>query len=172
MMHRYVVWICAALILGYVLGYSLTAQGQSDQTMLARAAVAECGWTSRDCHAAVWYAVQYRAQRTGRTIPEQIRAYCAAWKIGTRARSVWVRELSEVRPQHWPGEVRWDRHVRFWRRIYRRTGAFLRGKIRNPCNGRPMHFGGNYGIDKRRAVKAGWKVLRCGKTGMQNFYTL
>ncbi len=150
----------------------LLVSTNNDQIMLARAAVAECGWHPTNCYAGVWHTIKNRAERTDRTIPEMVRAYCATWDRRTRdkPRARWVRELGPTKPQHWPVNVIWDKHVKYWERAYNGAGAFLQGKVKNPCHKVPVHFGARYGKDLANAV--GWEALECGPTGRQGFYVL
>lgn len=144
------------------------------QLWLARASVAECDFMLPDCHAATWHTLQRRWRRAQRrwptyTLDQMARNYCAAFKGKPDGRKRWVRGLlaAGTQPDGWPSGASWERHSRWWARVYARAGAFLRGEVKDPCRGRPTHFGNV--ADMARFPPSEWKRIRCGRTGGQQF---
>lgn len=150
------------------------------QLVLARAAVAECGWQLPDCHAAVWHSFDNRIRRLRRRgnlapeygIRELARNYCTALKSDPRTeRQIWIQSLptpspSAPEPAGWPEDSRWDKHLPLWKGIYDRAGAFLSGSLADPCEAPAFHFGGD--MDAVGPKKQGWEKVDCGVTCTQD----
>ncbi len=148
------------------------------QLWLARAAVGECDFRLPDCHAAVWATLQRRLRTIIRpqwpryTLDKLVRKYCASFRGKLDARKRWVRGFvgSTARPTGWPTKLQWDRYAPKWASIYERAGSFLRGEVKDPCKGKPVHLGGL--IDRARMNPHKWCMVQCGKTGDQRFWEL
>ena len=155
---------------------ALAAKRASTQLILARAAVAECGWRLPDCHAAVWHTFDNRIERMRRNeslrpgygIRELATNYCTALKSDPKTdRHWWVQGLPTpapgvAPPVHWPAQSRWDKHLPMWTTIYERAGAFLSGSLSDPCAEPTFHFGGD--MDRSGPKNQGWERVECGVT--------
>ena len=145
------------------------------QLVLARAVVGECGWTLPDCEAGVWHTLQRRWQevatrRVGRgqraySLRFMFLAYCSIFKGPHVGRAKCIRTLPDHTgiPRGWPQSARWDRHEPHWHRVYLRAGLFLRAKVTDPCDGKPVHTGGR--MDRARMNPSKWREVDCGNTG-------
>lgn len=127
-----------------------------------------------DCHAATWHTLQRRWRRVARrwpsyTLERMARNYCAVFKGKSDGRKRWVRGLvaAGTQPDGWPAAASWERHRPRWDALHARAGAFLRGELRDPCRGKPTHFGA--GQDLARFPEADWARIDCGHTLRQKF---
>lgn len=145
------------------------------QLWLARAAIAECGWRPTNCAAALWWTLRRRWQQIPSRVAtyrldDLLRAYCTIFKGEATSRGEWVRSLSAeaTQPQGWPAaRASWARHRPIWSDVHRRAGAFLAGKLKDPCTGEPTHTGNH--ADTRRSNGCVWQAAECGDTGGQHF---
>ncbi len=145
------------------------------QLWLARAAVGECDLILPDCHAGTWWTLHRRWVRVMRrwpsyTLDQMARNYCAVFKGKPEGRKRWVRGLvaAATLPDGWPqARVPWERRSARWTSIYARAGAFLRGEVKDPCRGKPVHFGA--GTDLLRFSLQDWERVHCGRTQAQTF---
>ncbi len=148
------------------------------QLWLARASVGECDFRLPDCHAAVWHTLRRRwlnlvlPQWPGYTLDRMARQYCAVFKGKSEKRKRWVRGLvaDGSEPDGWPDAASWEVHGPHWEAIHDVAGDFLRGEVKDPCKGKPVHLGGL--IDRARMNPHKWCMVRCGKTGDQRFWEL
>lgn len=130
---------------------------------LARALVAEAGWSQPD-HAAIAWVLQkrWRAYQAGRDADwgfvEQIKAYCKG--VSTNTRRKWVLTLSPdgTEPEGWPADVLWSNYEPHWQRTLRFVRAWFAGRVPDPCP-TATHWGGP--MDRRRAATA---PVNCGMT--------
>ncbi len=148
------------------------------QLWLARAAVGECNFSLPDCPAAVWHTLQRRwlnlvlPRWPDYTLDRMARQYCAVFKGKSEKRKRWVRGLvaDGSEPDGWPDAASWEVHGPHWEAIHDMAGEFLRGNIKDPCKGSPVHLGGR--IDRWKMHPDKWAVVHCGDTGNQMFWVL
>ncbi|MBN1654277.1 MAG: hypothetical protein JXA30_10950 [Deltaproteobacteria bacterium] len=148
----------------------------STQVWLARAMVAEAGWTSENDHIAIAYVLARRWRRLTERWPELrfldvIRNYCAglgSYRRELTPRQRWLRSLSwnDLVPEGWPEGISWDRHLRYWRSILERSDRWSKGNLLDPCRGRAWHWGGTIDTPRGRMVP-----VNCGET-QNTFYNL
>lgn len=146
---------------------------------LARAFVAEAGWTAERDHAAIAWTLKRRWERAVRRWPtirfvDVVRAYCAGlgeWSPRVTRRQRWVRGLSwgGDRPPGWPLKASWGEHAGYWRAALDRAAAWQLGMVADPCRGKSWHWAGMLiESDRERADKAvregRWRRVDCGHT--------
>lgn len=121
---------------------------------LARAMVAEAGWTAERDHVAIAYVLARRWRQLHRRFPSTtlvhvIRGYCAGLEPGRAEltpRQRWLRALSfDMRePDGWPRRyASWARHRALWRSVLDRAHDWAQGRLRDPCRGTSWHWGGD-----------------------------
>ncbi len=141
---------------------------------LARAAVAECGWKKTDCHAATWHVMRRRQAKFSHRwedLGAMFHAYCALFRGKSKGRKQWLRSLSgRAEPVGWPAASSWAKHTPLWIAVRNRAVLFLRGRVKDPCEGHPDHFGA--GLDLLRFSPRKWRYASCGDTGAQRFLVL
>lgn len=142
--------------------------GQEAQLWLARAMVAEAGWTAEDDHAAIAWVLYRRWKRIRVAHPTVtftavVRAYCAGLgrQPAFRPRQRWIRTLPA-------GEItgRLRRYSKEWEVIQQRVEDWAKGEVKDPCQGQAMHWGGHMDHAPRS-----WRSLDCGST-RNLFYAL
>jgi hypothetical protein len=148
---------------------------QQTHLWLARAMVAEAGWTSERDHVAIAYVLERRWKHIHKeyraiTFLHVIRAYCAGLMPGRRSltdRQRWVRSLDldiTLEPEGWPKTLEWTPHSKLWKTVLDRADLWSTGSLPDPCNGEAWHWGGP--MDDPEAT-----MLRvdCGET-LNTFY--
>lgn len=148
----------------------------STKIWLARAMVSEAGWLAKRDHAAIAHTLarRWRVRRErwpGVTFEQVIRNYCAGFYLKEEAldpRQQWVRQLNSdgLQPESWPQNVRWDKHLVYWRQVLDSVDRFAEGQLPDPCRGQSWHWGGPMDDPEGRMVK-----MDCGET-KNTFYTL
>jgi hypothetical protein len=144
---------------------------------LARAMVAEGGWTSERDHVAIAYVLARRwraaqARYPGVRLVNVIRRYCSGLEPGlaqATPRQRWLRALSPTleEPDGWPSEkASWVRHRPVWAAVLDRAEAWSQGKLPDPCRGTSWHWGGEMDSPKGRMYR-----VDCGAT-RNTFYGL
>jgi hypothetical protein len=143
---------------------------------LARGMVSEAGWLAERDHAGIAHTLarRWRARRErwpGVTFEQIIRHYCAGFYLKEAAldpRQLWVRQLNPagLQPAAWPSNVRWDKHLVYWRQVLHRVDLFAEGRLPDPCRGQSWHWGSAFDDPPGRMVK-----MDCGET-KNIFYTL
>lgn len=152
--------------------------------VLARAMVAEAGFTSKRDHAAIAWVLAIRFRRWARASPmlasfvKMVASYCTgmdAWvPKRLKQRLTWIRALQDPQPDAphgWPKRKygrwnnRWEVH---WRHVLQRADAWSRGELDDPCRGRAIHWGGR---TDRILPESKWRPIDCGKT-VNTFYRL
>jgi len=144
---------------------------------LARAFVAEAGWTAERDHAAIAWTLQRRWKRAVKRWPtirfvDVVRAYCAGlgdWSSRVTRRQRWVRGLSwgGDRPPGWPRKASWAEHVGHWRAALDRAAEWQLGRVADPCRGKlALHWGGDMDAPARRMRR-----VDCGDT-RNTFYAI
>lgn len=144
----------------------LPAEQWNDETRLwlARAMVSEADWSIQDHAAIAWTLYRRWKDRHERdvswTLLQQIRAYCAGFKM-SHGRAQWVMSLDgDEKPEGWnDAEARWDVYRPAWLYVLEFSQAWSEGKVRDPCRGRSRHWGGP--MDKPRP---GLVPVDCGMT--------
>lgn len=138
---------------------------------LAQCVVGEGGWLSRRDHDGIAWVLarrwRMRIQRHPLTrFVDVMHVYCKALGAGRReptARQRWVRALRGAAiPEGWPRNASWARHLPWWRAAYQRIGQWQLGKVRDPCRGRALHWGGD--MDIPLAEAKGLVEIDCGDT--------
>lgn len=134
--------------------------------------VAEAGWYAKRDHIGIAYVLARRWRQVVRRLPhlrfvDIIRLYCTALRPRRRqpsARQRWLLALhGPERPAGWPShKADWDVYRPRWRATYERAGDFLEGRLRDPCKGKAMHWGGD--MDLELADKKGLVPVDCGDT--------
>jgi hypothetical protein len=144
---------------------------------LARAMVAEGGWTAERDHVAIAYVLARRwraaqARSPGVRLVNVIRRYCAGLEPGraqlTR-RQRWLRSLTPMleEPDGWPSEkASWARHRQVWAGVLARADAWSRGRLPDPCRGASWYWGGVMDLPRGRMYR-----VDCGAT-RNTFYGL
>jgi hypothetical protein len=143
---------------------------------LSRAMVAEAGWRAERDHVAIAYVLSRRYRRARERWPglrfvDMIRSYCAGlggFQRSLTPRQVWLRALQPdaTEPEGWPLGIAWSRHLPLWRAAFKRSEAWSRGLLRDPCGGRAWHWGGTIDFPRGRMVETD-----CGST-QNTFYSL
>jgi len=143
---------------------------------LARGMVSEAGWLAERDHAAIAHTLarRWQARRErwpGVTFEQIIRHYCAGFYLKESAldpRQLWVRQLNldGFQPAAWPRNVRWDKHLIWWRQVLQRVDQFAEGQLHDPCRGQSWHWGGLMDTPEGRMER-----IDCGDT-KNVFYTL
>jgi hypothetical protein len=138
--------------------------------------VSEAGWLAKRDHAGIAHTLarRWRVRRErwpGVTFEQVIRHYCAGFYLKEASldpRQLWVRQLNPmgVKPAAWPQNVRWDKHLVWWRQVMQRVDQFAAGRLSDPCRGQSWHWGGPMDYPEGRMVK-----VDCGET-RNTFYTL
>lgn len=119
---------------------------------LARAFVAEAGWSHELDHVYIAWALTYRwRQRRLRepevTFADVVKRYCSAFgnEDTITRRQTWVRNLPELgldtMPFMWPSMYSWGRHLKYWRNVQAFTERWGAGLVRDPSRGRVRHWG-------------------------------
>lgn len=67
------------------------------------------------------------------------------------------------KPDSWPGQLEWKRYIRPWNEVLANIGMWSLGGKADKCP-QAMHWGAPTGIDRARAVAAGWEIVDCGDT--------
>lgn len=143
---------------------------------LSRAMVAEAGWRSDRDHVAIAYVLARRWHRaklrfaTLRFV-DIVRNYCAGlgdYRRSLTPRQQWLRGLGflPARPEAWPRKVSWERHEPLWRAALLRSQRWSLGKLKDPCRGRALHWGGTIDSPHGRMTP-----VDCGET-RNTFYGL
>jgi len=127
---------------------------RGERVWLARALIAEAGWTATQTeYVAIAWVLRKRARASGRSPYVTVRTYCAG--LGRHARTRrqrWVRELpadGETRPEHWPDTASWRRHRPRWQRVLQLVEEWAAGEHPDPCP-RAVHWGGDMDAPKGR----------------------
>ncbi len=109
-------------------------------------------------------AMMVRRWRPAYRLEMMLLKYCAVFRGKHEGRRIWVRALQPgtAEPTGWNPRSKWEKHAPQWNRIYDRAGAFLAGKVRDPCKGKPIHTGGRY--DRWRMNPTDWSLIDCGVT--------
>lgn len=146
------------------------------QLWLARAMVAEAGWTAELDHAAIAHVLARRWKRLAERWPtmrflDVVRKYCSGlggFHRDLTLRQRWVRELQPIgeEPEGWPRHASWSRHRPLWRAALARSASFAEGELRDPCRGKAVHWGGTIDSPRGRMV-----AIDCGET-QNTFYAL
>lgn len=124
-------------------------------TLIAQACYLEATWNHRDC-SAITYVLLRRAERTGRTVEQTTLAYSLNKKT---PRAAYARQL--------PAGLG-PKGLKEWGALVAVVEGVLSGRIKDPCRGRPTHWGSPHKSlpDPERAAKAilegRWVEARCG----------
>lgn len=139
---------------------------------LARAWVGEAGWLAARDHAGIGWVLARRWRRAVKRWPElrfvtvvQNYAHALGFRSGRSLtpRQHWLRGLSGAQePVGWPRRASWRRHRPFWRATLERAAAWFDGRVKDPCQGRAWHWGGE--IDVEGAREKGLVEVDCGET--------
>ena len=137
---------------------------KSNHLWLARAMVAEAGWTKTIDHAAIAHVLGRRWNRAKQRFPNlrfeaQIRGYCSGLYRMRTSRHIWLHNLTGSKmPLGWPvNRVSWDRHKPLWKAALERAKRYFEGELVDPCRGKAWNWGG--GMDLPKGPK-----INCGKT--------
>jgi hypothetical protein len=139
---------------------------------LARAMVGEAGWLAKRDHAGIAHVFLRRWRNMRERWPamrfrDVIMVYSKSLGDGRSEptpRQRWVRTLEGAEaPDGWPeSKARWHKHVALWQAVLARADAFAAGKLRDPCRGLAVNFGGT--IDVEIAKRKGLREIDCGET--------
>lgn len=106
----------------------------------------ECRINPNEKNAIAW-VLKKGAERSGRTLLEQITAYCAMFdRQNKRSNLIWSSTFDE--PKH--GRSQWWRNAKIW------AESFLKSPPDDPLP-KADHWGGN--MDTHRANKMGWRRI-------------
>lgn len=78
----------------------------------------------------------------------------------------WAGVIANVpQPKMWPESkaMPWSRYIMHWEQVLQFTKLWSMGGVPDKCPD-AVHWGVPTGIDRQRAVDAGWKVEDCGNT--------
>jgi hypothetical protein len=137
---------------------------------LARALVAEAGWSAEDDHAAIMWVLVRRWRILQEPYPgirftAVVRAYCSALspRLGRPSpRQAWVRALEWGKP---PGEGL-RRFSEAWRDVQQLVMDWQEGWVPDPCPG-AVHWGGSMDVPWLGLVR-----VSCGSPTANHFYRL
>lgn len=139
--------------------------------------IGEAGFTAAVDHAAMLHAIHLLSKRrghasiletlTGGDIPEM-------GERGYSLRRTWISQIDTScrRPAAFPRRLDWGGvHQMLCARVVARVRAYLAGKLRNPCRGRPDQWRARNRPKLLKRIRAkGWKRIGCGKKTLQAYF--
>lgn len=143
------------------------------QLALARICVSEAGFQTEtnDC-AAIHQVLKGRKGRG--SLLRIMRLYSSRTFDRERTdKRRWIAFLNPrgMEPKGWPERTaagtphpEWRHYRDLWMDMQEHVADVVSGEVSSPCSKEPDHWGSRYGIDLRRAKRAGWKEVDCGET--------
>lgn len=157
--------VVGLLVLG---GMIQQAHAQPQVHALSRICVGEAGWDRGPDCPAIWAVLDYRSAVRGSTWLSAARAYSPG-HLGLREgrQRPWIAHLRPGgwQPRGWPAALPWRRYRGRWLRMVEYARQIVAGDVRPPCS--PHHWGARYGVDLRRAHRAGWREVDCSVDGVR-----
>lgn len=159
---RIIVFVCVLIFCGGVFAESSTRPipkeewTDSAKLWLARSCVGEAGFSAyEECLGIAWvYAVRWRLSNGRVSFETVIRSYSSAVKRSGMARRKWIAglNLEGARPSHWPKNLSWLGHKKFWNTILFELDQWAKGFRENPVAGAD-HYGGHMDAPHRTWVR-------------------
>lgn len=136
--------------------------------------VAEAGLGRQADHPAMLHAIPRLAARRRLSVQDTIRRDVTEFRYGWRPGREWIGGLTPAcsEPAQWPQRLNWaggNQHGCI--RLVAMVRAHDRGKLKDPCKGRPLQWRSRKAKKAiRLARRRGWRRIGCGRDSLHVFY--
>ncbi len=138
--------------------------------------VAEAGFGRHPDHAAFLHAMDRLAKLGGRTVEAAIRKHISEFAFGWKPGREWIGNLTQacLEPAGWPKRRSWSGgSMHGCVRLVAMVRLHARGKLKDPCRGRPNQWRSRKAKKAiRAALRRGMRRIGCGADTLHVFLRL
>lgn len=138
--------------------------------------VAEAGLGKRVDHPAMLHAMDRLAALGRRTVESAIRKHVTEFKRGWPEHRKWIPNLTRAcsEPEGWPSRTPWaGGPMHGCIRLVAMVRLHARGKLKDPCRGRPNQWRSRKAKKAiRAATRRGWRRIGCGRDSLHVYFRI